>query len=157
MNGLNGPRGSNILAETFNSDHLLVGSNFACFAVFQIEPRTLTATLSAVLLALMEGPVVAFAYDSSYSEMNFSPSVVTAGSTRSTDRLNASCTVLEFVLHFRNLNPPCCIIDLDFSQGSKAFWNFQFSVFSSYKIIDIKRILEKLNEIWLKFFRYVCV
>ena len=121
------------MAEIFNNDCFVVGSKLACcerstksnvncsVSVFQIEPNALTIAFSEVLPAAIGGPFVVFAYDSSSSVMVFVLPGSVVGFALSFIQLIASCTIFEFVFHFLKLNPPRCIIDLDFEHSSNAF------------------------------------
>lgn len=88
--------------------------------IFGVRDCALTVTFSVILLASKDGPVVAFAYDSSSSAMDFVFSVATSWDELSLDWLVASCTIREFVFHFRKLNPPRCITFLDLEDNSIA-------------------------------------
>ena len=128
-NGLNSPRGSNIFAEIFSNDLFVAGSDLAWLhnseklnsnwseVVFQMIPSTLTV----LLLALIDGPVTVFAYDSSSSVTDF---VVVEEVTWVTLSLeNFFCRSFEFVFHFRRLNAPLYIICLACVDNSSASWS----------------------------------
>ena len=107
------------MAEIFNNDRFVVGSELACcerfakskvnwsVSAFQIEPNTLTIAFSEVLAAAVGGPFVVFVYyNSSSSVMVFVLPGSVVGFARSFIPLIASCTIFEFVYHFHKLNPP---------------------------------------------------